>query len=87
MPKEMADKVNSALTLRENRRKEVIEHIQANTEEGTWTNDELSAMSCNILEKLTKSINAGMVDYSGADAGNISVNKGDAKVKPLISNA
>ena len=72
MPADLKSQVDSAMTLRKERRTELIQSIQTNSDEGTWGDEELQDMSCEMLNKLNKSITKGkkdIVDYSAMGAG------------------
>lgn len=63
LPGELKDQVEAGLTLHKEERTKLVKAIQANTEEGTWTPEELDGMSMPMLRKLAKS--ARKSDYSG----------------------
>ena len=91
MPDSMKAEVESGVQIREKYRDGLVKSIQANSSEGTWTEDELKGFSCNQLAKINKSIGAPEVDYSGMGAGSdgeqeiqANTNQNDHGVEPLI---
>lgn len=73
MPKSMQEQTRSALKLHADHKKSLVQSIIANTEQGTWTEDELSTYEVEKLEKIAKTAKATQtsqqVNYSGLNAG------------------
>jgi len=63
LPKEMQGQLNHGLRLHREHRENLIKHIQNNTDEGVWTEEQLKGYDDNTLESLAKSIKAP-TDYS-----------------------
>jgi len=91
LPAEIQANVTSALALRDKNRADMIAKIQANTG-NTWEQAELEAMSCNVLEKLTKSVSKvnpaqeQPADYSANNGGinnNASADDDDLLLPPM----
>ena len=91
LPAEIQANVISALALRDKNRADMIAKIQANTG-NTWEQAELEAMSCNVLEKLTKSVSKvnpaqeQPADYSANNGGinnNASADDDDLLLPPM----
>jgi hypothetical protein len=53
-----------AKQMRKEKRRKLIEGIQANVEKGTWSDEELNVMNENILEKIFSSVKKEVIDYS-----------------------
>lgn len=84
LPENVRAEVNLGLATFKERKDAVIATIQANTEKDTWNEDELNAMSIEVLQKLEKSVKRTVEpDFSlnRANGGNFD-EKG--KVAPLI---
>jgi arsenate reductase-like glutaredoxin family protein len=76
------EQYEKGLEIYNNRRKEVITNIIANTEQGVWTEEVLNTMKLDVLEKLEKTATtkkAGTV-YVGGGAG---VSGGQATIAPM----
>lgn len=76
------EQYEKGLEIYNNRRKEVITNIIANTEQGVWTEEVLNTMKLDVLEKLEKTATtkkAGTV-YVGGGAG---VSVGQATIAPM----
>lgn len=73
MPVSMQEQTRSALRLHEDHKASLIDSILANTEEGTWTKDELQVYEVGKLEKIAKTAKvqapAAQVNYTGMMAG------------------
>lgn len=88
MPTNMQEQTRSALRLFQERKESLIAGIIANTDEGTWTKEELTAYEVEKLEKIAKT--AGVkaatpqVNYSGMNAGGDLHNNGATnEVEPM----
>ena len=91
MPKAMQEQTRSALRLFEERKTSLIDGIIANTEQDTWTKEELAVYEVEKLEKIAKT--AGVkhaevqVNYSGMGAGANLHDNAFAKDVPLMAPA
>ena len=62
----------------------MIQRIQNNTEEGTWTEDQLNSMDTDMLRRIEKSVRK--VDYSGQGGSGVQENAGKKKQPELNAN-
>jgi hypothetical protein len=73
MPTNMQEQTRSALKLHASHKSTLIEGILANTEEGTWTKEELGVYEVEKLEKISKTAGvkapAAQFNYSAMGAG------------------
>lgn len=73
MPTNMQEQTRSALRLFQERKESLIESILTNTEDGTWTKEELGVYEVEKLEKIAKTAGVKQTtspfNYSGMAAG------------------
>lgn len=83
---EVKEKVEAGLAMYDAQRVDMISAIQTNTEEGTWSDEELQAMPTATLSKLSKSL--VKPDYSGQAGASVQANRsnGNAPAPLLPSN-
>lgn len=77
LPESTRKQFETGMTAYNDKREKLVKSIQANTEEGTWPEDELKDMSINMLERIAKSVQP--TDYSGLGAGGHITNNGAAE--------
>lgn len=65
VPEKVAEQLRAGLKLHDNQREKMIKTILANTEKGTWEEDDLKAMSFNTLEKVFNSVRKEDSDFTG----------------------
>jgi hypothetical protein len=87
VPAGMRDQLQSGLELQANTKTKMVDGIIANTEEGTWTKEELEAMPFNSVAKIYKTCKATedvgtVVDYS-AMGGGIQNNNSEEQVEVM----
>lgn len=87
MPANMQEQTRSALRLFQERKESLIDGILTNTEEGTWTKEELGTYEVEKLEKIAKTAgvkaSAPQVNYSGMAAGGNLQNNSQEQIPPL----
>ena len=88
MPANMQEQMRSALKLHSDHKSSLIDGILANTEEGTWTKEELGVYEVEKLEKIAKTAKVNQpeiqANYSGMSAGrNIHDNKAQDEVPAM----
>ena len=82
LPEDIQANVQSGLKLRDEKRKSMIEGIQANTAD-VWTKEELEVLSCEKLEKIAKSAKVEVADYSASVQVNTN-KKEESGEEPLL---
>ena len=81
MPAEMKGRVTDALTLQDSSRHKLIETIVTNASKGTWTKDELSTMSLEMLTKIYKTVQVNTINaednnvFDFSAMGNLATNR------------
>ena len=80
VPEEFKEQFAAGAKLYTDHRKELVKGIMDNTSE-TWKEDDLNAMSTEMLEKVSKSIPA-VHDYSGQGGSTVKINAGT--VEPML---
>jgi len=84
MPKEKQDQLSVGLKLYKTQLADMIKGILESTDEGTWTEDDLKVMEMDTLEKVYKSVQRDVTDFSplGGNAERPNVN--DNEEEPLF---
>ena len=83
LPDEIKSKVEVGMTAYKEMRDNINQNIASNTEEGTWTVEELDAMPLETLQKLEKSVKKA--DYS-VNGQRTVVASGSSAVPPMFPN-
>lgn len=80
LSEDMQEQVESGIKLHKENRENLIQSIQENSAEGTWTEEDLKAMNTEMLTKVYKSVNG--VDYTalGNIEPKVTVNKSQDEV-------
>jgi len=68
LPEGIKVHVEAGLALHTEKKKQLVDGIMDNAGEGVWTEEELTAMEMDMLEKLAKT-SGSKTDYSGLSAG------------------
>lgn len=84
LPESIKAQVETGLNAYKEMRNGINQNIISNTEEGTWSVEELDVMSLETLQKLEKSVVKG-TDYSVQ--GVTSYKSTDGKIAPMLPNA
>jgi len=91
MPTVMQEQMRSALKVNSDHKQSLIDGIITNTEEGTWTKEELAVYEVAKLEKIAKTANVRpqslQVNYAGAAAGMLTVQNNEQSGIPLLEPA
>ena len=91
MPTVMQEQIRSALKVNSDHKQSLIDGIITNTEEGTWTKEELAVYEVAKLEKIAKTANVRpqslQVNYAGAAAGMLTVQNNEQSGIPLLEPA